>query len=142
MSLADRSQDFRVRQAYSAWKGQRLRARQLGFTVEYSSKEFIEWWIENLDKREWKSPTTGRIDHSKGYSFDNIEMQERSDNTAEVHRRLGNMGGVKPRAVWYRGPDRVAVFSSTRLAARSLGIYQSYVVRRCQVSEEMGYVCP
>ncbi len=85
-------------QGYRSWMNQCSRCYRkkdqrskhyLGLDVNYSSRDFIGWWIHNLNKKVWKDPTVGRIDHSKGYSFDNIEMQERSDNSKERILRTG-----------------------------------------------------
>ncbi len=122
-----RSKDERVRQAYSAWRGQRAR---LG--TEYSAREFVSWWLHNLKKKKWIDPTTGRLDHSRGYSFDNIEMQERSDNTKEMCARTGNLGGVKRRKVLVVCEEFVRIYPSTRSVTRDLNIYQSRVIRLCR----------
>jgi hypothetical protein len=62
-----------------------------GIRVEYSVREFIGWYLHQLSKNPGiQKPATGRIDHSKNYRLDNIEMVEHSDNTIEVNTRLGN----------------------------------------------------
>lgn len=37
----------------------------------------------------WIDPVVGRIDHAKNYSFDNIEILERTDNSSERVSRCG-----------------------------------------------------
>lgn len=67
-----------------------------GIEVEYSSVEFVKWWVKQLKTSFWKSPTVGRIDHAKNYSFDNIKMEERSDNSKERMARIGRKGMHPP----------------------------------------------
>ncbi len=96
-----------VAKAYQSWLDQRKRCNNKnsmsyrwygakGIQVEYSSREFTSWYLEQFKKRDWKQPTVGRIDHSKNYSFDNIEMQERSDNSSECAKRTNGGVGKKP----------------------------------------------
>lgn len=59
-----------------------------GIKVEYETRVFVGWYIKNFIKLKLKDPTVGRIDHSKNYSIDNIEMQERSENSRERNIRI------------------------------------------------------
>lgn len=77
----------KVQKAYWIWAAQNVPGRSKN---NYSSREFIGWWLHNLKKKKWKDPTCGRIDHAQGYFFGNIVMQERGDNTKERNARLGN----------------------------------------------------
>ena len=63
-----------------------------GIRVEYTVREFIGWYLENIKGKKFKKRHVGRIDHSKNYSLDNIELQEASDNVKERNNRLGNPG--------------------------------------------------
>jgi len=61
-----------------------------GIKVEYSTREFIGWFIENYLNYSGKNPTVGRIDHSKNYNLDNICIESREDNTREMAIRTGH----------------------------------------------------
>lgn len=55
--------------------------------VKYSCREFIEWYLIKIKNTSFKDPIVGRINHSKNYSFDNIKIEERSDNSKEAMNR-------------------------------------------------------
>lgn len=65
-----------------------------GKPVEFTKQQFLYWWIIQNRFFRMDRPSVGRIDHSKGYSFNNIELQSCSDNTKEVNHRAGL--GSKP----------------------------------------------
>lgn len=84
-----------IKKAYNVWRGQRGRCYnkkhhsykywgKKGIKVEYSSREFIGWYLENIKKYKGKSPSIGRIDHSKNYSFNNIIIESIQDNSKKV----------------------------------------------------------
>lgn len=103
-----------------------------GVRVEYSHREFVGWWLENVITREWKSPTVGRLDHSKGYSFDNIEMQERSENSLERLRRNPTRAGQqKIPVIAIRDGERWE-FPSVKSAAAHFGILDSSISNNCR----------
>jgi len=54
-----------------------------GIKVEYSTREFVGWYLENIKNKRFKKPVTSRIDHSKNYCFGNINLEECSENTKE-----------------------------------------------------------
>lgn len=60
-----------------------------GIRVEFEKEEFVVWYCEKLS--QWDRPlrlaSVGRIDHSKNYSMNNIEVQSRADNVREMHSR-------------------------------------------------------
>lgn len=99
-----------------------------GVRVEYSAREFIGWYLENLEKKKWIRPTTGRIDHSKNYSFDNIEMQEVELNTKDVWNRHGPKLKAKRVAV-FKGSKKIAEFDSQSSAARAYGLCRDAISR-------------
>lgn len=77
-----------VYKAYKSIDGQRQRAKRGNYTVDYGTREFINWWLKELKKREkWHKPSVNRIDHSIGYNFKNIFLDECSINTAERNSR-------------------------------------------------------
>jgi hypothetical protein len=95
-----------------------------GIQVKYSKRDFMGWFIYHYNKKAWKFPATGRIDHSKHYEFGNIEMVERSDNTKERHARCGHpYERVKIVAV---GPSNIQLwFYNSGEAARVCGVPKS-----------------
>lgn len=59
-----------------------------GIRVEYTVRQYMGWWLwQRSLNPHMKHPQCGRIDHSKNYSFDNIEMVERADNLREMNTR-------------------------------------------------------
>lgn len=109
-----------ARQGYLSWKAQRSKCRNKnnkdykyyggkGVQIQYSSRDFVSWWLTNLAKRKsWDTPTVGRIDHNGHYCFENIEMQERVENSTERMNRLGP----------YRVDIEVAVYKNGKFLAR------------------------
>lgn len=85
-----------------------------GVTVEYSVREFIGWYLENIIKFKGINPTVGRIDHARNYSFDNIEIQSKSDNSKERYDRLGSP--IKESGVMALIDGVVYCFSSVKSA--------------------------
>lgn len=115
-----------AKKAYDIWSQQKQRN-----TVEYTSRQFIAWWRFHVVRKKWKDPTCGRIDHSKGYSFDNIEMQERSDNIKERNVRCGNPGKTaKPVVAIIHGTQR-KFFSSKEAAARHYSVSIRTIFNHC-----------
>lgn len=85
---------------YNVWSHQKERCNRVkhksykfygakGIRVEYSSREFVTWYLEQIKKFKGDKPSVGRIDHSKNYSLDNIEMVTCSENSKEMIRRCG-----------------------------------------------------
>lgn len=60
-----------------------------GVLVTYSKREFISWYIKEYTSCSFEKPSVGRIDHSKNYSLDNIEMQEHRENSRDGMTRSG-----------------------------------------------------
>lgn len=90
-----------VRKAYKSWCDQRQRCTNpndpryqwwggKGIQVEYTSDEFVRWWVEE-EKRKgpFKRANCSRIDHTKNYSLDNIELMECAINSKERIDRAG-----------------------------------------------------
>lgn len=95
--------------------------------MEIDSRDFIGWYIAHYHSRTWKIPSVGRIDHSRGYSLDNIEMQEMSDNAKERISRKGNPSKNPPRPIYLLNDNNepLRLFPSSYDAARFLGIGKS-----------------
>lgn len=102
-----------------------------GIAVEYSSREFIGWYLAEVPKFKGSKPTVGRKDHSLGYSLSNIEIQSHSANTLEVHARCGPGRGKYPVKVTY--PDgHENIFESATSAAKETGISVGTVGDHCR----------
>lgn len=100
--------------------------------VSYSLREFIVWWLENLETFTGKTPTCGRIDHSKPYSWDNILMQDRADNSREaaLRNRLGpktKEKKAKKVSVYAKTGEFVVELPSIRDTALFFGVSQRSV---------------
>lgn len=73
-----------VGRAYCSFRNQKERSKRDGLPAPaYSAREFVGWWLENIKHFKGKDPTCGRKNHSAGYSFENIEIQSRSENGKE-----------------------------------------------------------
>ncbi|MHA2202614.1 MAG: hypothetical protein ACW991_02885 [Candidatus Hodarchaeales archaeon] len=60
-----------------------------GIKVKYTTREFISWWLEQIKTRKyWKCATVSRINHDKNYEFNNIKLEEKSENSKEVWNRI------------------------------------------------------
>ena len=131
------------RRAYKAWKDQRQRCNNpndarfycygaKGIKVRYSSEEFVAWYLLEYVKREnWKRPQCGRIDHSRDYTLDNIELVECSDNVRERNQRLGNPCPSKRIGFRHIETGEERWFPSKREAARSLGVSRQLIKYQC-----------
>ena len=122
------------RLAYEAFCGQRARSKKAGLPKPtYSAKEFIGWWLECLKTFKGTVPTCGRKDHSKGYSWDNIEMQDMADNSREgIVRNQTNIKtsintGKKVHVLCKRTGKIIAIIPSIREAAQLFDVSQRLV---------------
>lgn len=126
------------RKAYHIWGSQRGRNSR-----DYSSREFISWWLFNIAKKEWIDPTCGRIDHSKGYSFHNIEMQERVDNVKERNERLGNPGrSHKAVRSYTHGGKHLRSFRSKVEAAAFYKLDEKTIYNHCENKTKQHHTGP
>lgn len=88
-SLTFNKMNKKAYQGFKAFLAMRYRSKKANLPIpEISSREFIGWWLKELKSFKGKgNPTCGRIDHSKGYSWNNFVMQSKSDNCREVALR-------------------------------------------------------
>ena len=133
-TLNEAKMDLWPKRAYQSWRAQQTRSKRRTGSREvgYGAREFIAWWLEEMKKRDsWVCPTVGRIDHSKGYSFDNIRLEERSENVRERNDRLGVPMREKPvRAYTLLGGN--FWFRSKLAAAEHFGLCPKTVYNHCE----------
>jgi hypothetical protein len=90
-----------VKQAYLIFKNQRSRCTNKklrsyldygfkGIKVEYTARQFVQWYLDNIVNFKDKNPCAGRIDHSKNYRFDNLAIISRSENSKEANVRCAH----------------------------------------------------
>ena len=100
-----------------------------GIRVEYGTREFIGWYIENFKNFKGENPTVGRKDHSKNYRFDNIRFESREENSAESCRRNGHWGGKSKAIKVFENGMRIATAESIIDAAVMTGMSVSTISR-------------
>lgn len=132
---------FIVNKAYASFRAQKSRCENVkdisyswygakGIKIEYTQREFIAWYINEFSKKEYIRPSVGRIDHSKNYSFDNIEIQELSDNCRESMNRTGWEHKKKPIAVFNcKTNELLAICPSVIEAAKLTNVNPMTVTR-------------
>lgn len=134
--------DDLARSGYYSWRDQRNRCYSprhpsyknygaKGIRVEYSAREFIGWWIHNKSQKSWRIATVGRLDHSKNYCFENIEMQEKSDNAKEVHERLYKNNPIRSMKCISINGDEIKEFDSQKAASEHFGVSRALVNLIC-----------
>ncbi len=128
--------------AFRSWDKQRARCRnkkQVGYTnyggkgicVEYSAREFVGWWLKNIDNFKGGKPTVGRIKHDKNYCFGNIFIQDRKENSSEVYHRLKKYQVTNKIVIAYFNGKAVSSHYSTTDAAKCYGYSQQLVSSIC-----------
>lgn len=115
-----------VRISYHIFMAQRAR-----MGVDYKFREFCYWFVKNLKRKSWVYPNVGRLDHSKGYSFPNIEMQEQVANIQERNLRLGNPGKSHRKILAVINGKKLT-FNSKRDAAKYFGVSEKTVYNHSQ----------
>lgn len=111
-------------------------------TPKYSKFDFVAWlytqteyhiiydkWVEsNFEKQ--LSPSVDRLDNSKGYDFDNIQVVTWAENQANAHRdfRLANARMVQGT---HLQSGEKEVFQSITDAASDTGVAQYNIVHCC-----------
>lgn len=74
-----------IKQPYHAFYNQKRRTG-----VKYKLRALIYWYYFHPLRKKLKYPNIGRLDHSKLYDFDNIILQEQTENVQERNLRCGN----------------------------------------------------
>ncbi len=90
----------RAMRAYKCWLQQNQRCTNpnnpkfryyggKGIVVEYSSRDFVSWYLSEWKRLGIKKPSIGRVDHNKNYCFNNVILESVSDNSKENVKRNG-----------------------------------------------------
>jgi hypothetical protein len=128
------------KKAYEVFRGQRKRCRNpktksyktygaKGICVEYGAREFISWYVPKFKSTKWECAHVGRLDHSRSYSFNNIEMIERSENIKERNTRLPQR---RRPVLALKDGEKMATFFSSFSAAKILGFKQGHIFECAQ----------
>ena len=151
--LSINSQDYFLKKAISSYKCQIQRCYYKskkdykyygakGIEVSYSKRDFVSWYLFNIKNFKGKKPTVGRIDHSKNYSFDNIEMQELTDNINEMinrrklecisgKRRNFNNNGLEIKILDYASGNIINTSKSISDAEKLTGVSRNSIIKYC-----------
>ena len=103
-----------------------------GICVEYTQSDFINWYLNAFKKFKGNRPTVGRIDHSKNYSLDNIEMISQSDNSKERISRSGIPDGKFTIIAINQKTGETRIFESAYDVSDKLGCSVSTVHRQAR----------
>lgn len=103
-----------------------------GIRVIYTREEFVSWFVENYRKFKGKNPSVGRVDHSKGYSLDNIRFESLADNSME---RIIRCGPTKERKrifiIDYKNNEKLMLCESINQAAHFSGVRKEHIRKYC-----------
>ena len=102
-----------------------------GIKILYSKDDFIVWWLDHYKNFKGTEAQVGRIDHSKDYSFDNIEMVDKSVNCKERIRRNGTPIPMRPVVAINKLTGEKTKHISSCHASWATGHSQSTVLRQC-----------
>lgn len=108
-----------------------------GVKVRYERLDFLVWWLHSLQTFKGTVPTCGRIDHDKDYSFDNIVMQDKAENSRERSSRApiplkgGGFTYLKKVKLYDYGIE-IKTFNSISDAAKQTGKSTSNIGRICR----------
>lgn len=102
-----------------------------GIEIEYTLKEFTDWYIKQINEFKEEKPTIGRIDHSKNYTLQNIEMISQKKNSEERIKRCGYLVPAIPVIGINQKTGEKRVFESENEAERFTGHSMSTVKRQC-----------
>ncbi len=132
-----------VKTAYISWMDQRARCTNVknksfknygakGLKVSYSSRDFINWWLRELSIKKLKGIVVcERLDHSKGYSFENIKLGTQSTNAKESAERTSKLLRVRVVQISIYGKV-LQRFDSVTAAARYAGVTPPSIVGVCK----------
>lgn len=131
-ALSRKTMSTKERYAYEAYWGACARSKKSGLPrPEMSAREFMGWWLKELENFKGDVASCGRIDHSRGYFWNNIEMQDMAENSREgmlrnVTHLKSKLRNRKPVIASLDG-EQVMCFLSIRDAANALSVSQRLV---------------
>lgn len=65
-----------------------------GITVKYTLRQFVFWFLEKTKNlNNINNIVVGRIDHSKNYTLDNIQIETKSESSKEATKRNKHIFG-------------------------------------------------
>lgn len=132
-----------VKRAKTSYDKQVERSKKNGLPLPtYTNREFIGWWLEAMKDFIGTWPTCGRIDHKKGYSFDNIMLQDRKDNSSEGAIRTRHLRRAKRfvKVLCKKTGQHIATFSNTYEAADFFDVPRSTFGKMLLNYHEMRFV--
>lgn len=97
----------------------------------YSLFDFIRWYVREHKKKKLKRPEVGRRDHNKLYSFDNVDLIEKTENIQERNTRLGNPCNRHRPVIAFYGDGKIKEFLSKTEAANYFGVNVKTVWNHC-----------
>lgn len=102
-----------------------------GIRVYYTARQFVAWYLDEIEKYTGTQPSVGRIDHSKGYSFDNIRIESLADNS---HERIERVGPTRSRVSVdiYKNGVFLQTAESLKSAAKVTGVQASHITKYCR----------
>lgn len=104
-----------------------------GLKVHYSAREFIGWWLYNLKTFKGKTATVSRVDHNKGYLFENIKMECVSVNSREsfLRNKIPTLSvintGIKISVHCRKTKNIIAIIPTIRETARLFNVSQRLI---------------
>ena len=139
---------------------QRSNSKRRGHNLPtYTKKELSNWllndWLFNLLYNNWvncgyfknTTPSVDRIDDSKGYSFDNVQLMTWGENRAKqsVDMRNGKLNTIVPhKAVlqFTKNGKFIKEYVSASEASRQIGSKSSHISECCnsKLKSSNGYV--
>lgn len=134
-----------VRRALYVYRGQLLRCNNVnapnykwygakGISVEYTAREFIGWYLVKIKKyKKTTRPSVGRIDHSKNYSLENIELISSAENCKETITRNGPPRGYRPVImISVKTKGVIAEFNSIKEATDFFKFKNNKIIQQCR----------
>lgn len=81
----------------------------------YDRRDFVSWWLFHIKAFKGKQPSISRLDHTKDYSFSNIRLEEKKENSCEPLYRTPE----RPWLTAKRRPVRMVCVKTGRILKRA-----------------------
>lgn len=72
---------------YSAKSRCKLNSYYKGIEVKMPKEAWVQWWTREQERLNLKDPTVDRIDSLGHYTFENMQLLERKDNSSKAIRK-------------------------------------------------------